>query len=278
MTPLASISILAALQAELVRIVILAVVMLGGAILKKITDAREQAERERARLAKQAQANKTAAVPPRRDAEFRSPDAVWNAGQEPKAAPRRENPHRNEIEQFLEEVGRRRPAANAAQRGESVSPNATAPRPIRPPQPMPVPIQRMPGQASRARPEMPKPTARLPQTLPPQTPPSRPGAEIAARKAPGSEDLGTQVQAHLNEYLDSSRMSQRVKADLGSSVERGVREHLGKTETRGTEEKETPAAPTDAPIQSLLRNPAGVRSAILLNEILQRPKCLRRKT
>ena len=66
MTPLASISILAALQAELIRIVILAVVMLGGAILKKITDAREQAERERARLAKQALANKPAAVPPPR--------------------------------------------------------------------------------------------------------------------------------------------------------------------------------------------------------------------
>jgi hypothetical protein len=138
---------------------------------------------------------------------------------------------------------------------------------------MPVPIQRMPGQANRARPEMPKPMAPPPQTLP-----SRPGAEIAARKGPGSEDLGTQVQAHLNEYLDSSRMSQRVKADLGSSVERGVREHLGKTETRGTEEKETPVGPADAPLQALLRDPAGVRSAIILNEILARPKCLRRKT
>ena len=87
-----------------------------------------------------------------------------------------------------------------------------------------------------------------------------------------------QVQAHLSEYLDSSRMSQRVQADLGSSVERGVREHLGKTETRGTEEKETPVGPADAPLQALLRDPAGVRSAIILNEILARPKCLRRKT
>jgi hypothetical protein len=273
MTPLASISIFAALQAELVRIVILAVVMLGGAILKKITDAREQAERERARQAKQAQANKTVAGPPRRDAEFRSPDAVWNAGQEAKAAPRRENPHRNEIEQFLEEVGRRRPSANSAQRGDPVSPSATAPRLVRPPQPMPVAIQRMPRQAGRTQPEVPKSVA-----PPPQTPPTRPGAEIAARKAPVSQDLGTQVRAHSSEYLDSSRMSQRVKADLGSSVERAVHEHLGKTETRGLEDKETPAAATSVPILALLRNPAGVRAAILVNEILQRPKCLRRKT
>jgi len=72
-------------------------------------------------------------------------------------------------------------------------------------------------------------------------------------------------------------MSQRVKADLGSAVERAVREHLGKTETRGTEEKEAPAL-AGVPIMTLLRNPEGVRTAILVNEILERPKCLRRKT
>jgi hypothetical protein len=100
---------------------------------------------------------------------------------------------------------------------------------------------------------------------------------MALRKAPGSEDLGTQVRTHLNQYLDSSRMSQRVQADLGSGVERAVHQHLGKTETRGLEENEAPAV-AGVPILSLLRNPAGVRTAILVNEILERPKCLRRKT
>jgi hypothetical protein len=276
MTTLALIPILAA-QGELIRIVILAVVMLGGAILKKITDAREQAERERARLAKQSQASKTQAGPPRRDAEIRSPDAVWPAGQEAKARPRPDNPHRNEIEQFLEEVGRRRPPANPQERSDLSrgAPSSSAPpRPIaRPPQAMPVPVQRIPPAASRMRPE----TAKAPAQPAIATPPLRPGAEMALRKGPGSEDLGTQVRAHLSQYLDSTRMSQRVKADLGSAVERAVREHLGKTETRGTEEKEAPAL-AGVPIMTLLRNPEGVRTAILVNEILERPKCLRRKT
>jgi hypothetical protein len=270
MTTLALISILAAgANGELIRIVILAVVMLGGAILKKITDSREQAERERARQAKQAQAGKTQSGPPRRDAEIRSPDAVWQGGREAKARPRPDNPHRNEIEQFLEEVGRRRPA-NSQDRGElsrgQASPNAP-PRPIARPQSMPVPIQRIPSAANRPKPEPPKSPA----------PPTRPGAEMASRKGPGSEDLGTQVRDHLNQYLDSSRMSQRVKADLGSSVERTVREHLGKTETSGTQEIEMPVV-AGVPILTLLQDPAGVRMAILVNEILERPRCLRRKT
>lgn len=277
MTTLAFNPILAA-QVELIRLVILAVLFLGGAILKKITDAREQTERERARLAKQAQAGKTQGAPPRRDAEFRPSDVVWASGQEPKAAaPRRENPHRNEIEQFLEEVGRRRPAANPQERGDLQrrAPSASAPpRPIaRPTQPMPIPIQRTPASANRTRSEPPKAPSQ-----PPLAPlPTRPGAEMALRKAPGSEDLGTQVRDHLTQYLDSSRMSQRVKSDLGSGVERAVREHMGSTETRGPEDRETLVV-AGVPILALLRNPAGVRTAILVNEILERPKCLRPKT
>jgi hypothetical protein len=274
MTSLALNPILAA-QGELIRVVVLAVIMLGGAILKKITDAREQAERERARLAKQAQASKTAAGPPRRDAEFRAPDAAWTGGQEGKAGPRRDNPHRNEIEQFLEEVGRRRSPGNPAQRGEPVSPGAPPNRPmVRPPLPAPVPIQRNPGQPGRARPEGPK----SPPPAAAQTPPSRPGSEMAMRKAPGTEDLGNQVRTHANQYLDSSRMSQRVQADLGSAVERTVREHLGTPETSGPRDKEKVTLVAGVPILTLLRSPAGVRTAILVNEILERPKWLRRKS
>ncbi len=274
--------VLAALTFEFWKFVIILLMVLGSTILKKISDAREKAER--------AKAGKSTGNPPpaaavRRETGSRGPDGVWATGSaEPVAAARRDNPHRNEIEQFLEEVGRRRPASAPPARGEGVG-GAAAPaatqmarqvaRP-QPPQPVPASTQRTMGSSARMRPETPKaaPLA-APQSLP-----LRPGVELAQRKAPVSDDLGAQVRAHLTQYLDSSRMSQRAKADLGTAVERAVREHLGKTETRGTDEQDalTVAAQSGTSIISLLRNPAGVRTAVLVNEILQRPKCLRRET
>lgn len=278
---------------EFYRLVILALLMLGGTVLKKITDAREQAER--AKGAKTPPARPSAA-PLRRETEFRNADAAWNSGSAETgvstgsstgASAPRDNPHRNEIEQFLEEVGRRRPSsyppASYQQRGDAARGSISAPPPLpRPPArqqsppPMPAPAQRTSGSAGRVKQESQK-TA--PSTAPQTTPP-RPGAELAQRKAPVSGDLGAQVRAHLSQYLESSRLSQRAKAELGSAVERAVREHLGTTATRGTQDQESVAGAVelDAPIVTLLRNPAGVRTAILVNEILERPKCLRRKT
>jgi hypothetical protein len=262
---------------ELYKFIIIALMMLGGAVVKKITDAREQAERAKA------------AKPP--------------AGRPPAAPPRRDNPQRNEIEQFLEEVGRRRPPSNSPPAGETVRGAAPASAPMARPvarqqttPSMAAPMQRTGAPEARMRPD----SARLPaaplsqktsfqsrpsQTLPSESPqvqsPPRPGAEMAVRKAPVSGDLGADIRTHLSQYLDSSRMSQRAKADLGSAVERAVREHMGKTETRGLEDQNAVVAPpaqSGMSIVTLLRNPAGVKTAILINEVLQRPKCLRRKT
>jgi hypothetical protein len=272
--------VLGAMPFEFWKIVIILLMVLGSTVLKKISDAREKAERAKAGKS----TGKPPAAPVRGESGARGPDGVWATGSaEPVAAARRDNPHRNEIEQFLEEVGRRRPSSAPPARGEAVGNAAPvavqmarqAPRP-QPPQPTPASTQRTVGTSARVRPEPPKaaPLA-APQSLP-----LRPGAELAQRKAPVSDDLGAQVRAHLNQYLDTSRMSQRAKADLGTAVERAVRDHLGKTETRGTDDQDslTVAAQPGTPIVSLLRNPAGVRTAVLVNEILQRPKCLRRKT
>ena len=217
MTSLALNPILAA-QGELIRVVVLAVIMLGGAILKKITDAREQAEREpRDWPNRHRHKHRPARLPSvRRGAMPNSatPDAVWTGGQEGKAAPRRDNPHRNEIEQFLEEVGRRRSPANPAQRGEAVSSGAPPNRPIvRPPLPAPVPIQRNPGQPGRTRPEGPK----SPPPVAAQSPPTRPGSEMAMRKAPGTEDFGNQIP-HACEPV--SRFVPDVAAGSGRSGQR----------------------------------------------------------
>jgi hypothetical protein len=272
--------ILAALGFDFWKFVLIILFVLVTTILRKISEVREKAER--------AKAGKSTGTPPaapaRRESGARGPDGVWATGSaEPVAAARRDNPHRNEIEQFLEEVGRRRPSSAPPPRGEGMGNAATAatqvarqvPRP-QPPLPIPASTQRTVGTSARMRPESPK--AAVPAA--PQSLPLRPGAELAQRKAPVSDDLGAQVRAHLNQYLETSRMSQRAKADLGTAVERAVREHLGKTETRGTDDQDplTVAAQAGTPLISLLRNPAGVRTAVLVNEILQRPKCLRRET
>jgi hypothetical protein len=270
--------LIAAGNFELYKLIILAVVMLGGAVVKKITEAREQAERARTT---KPPAARPPAVPPRRETEVRKADAVWTAGSaEPATAARRDNPFRNEIEAFLEEVGRRRSPSGGPQRDpaeRSAAPiGVPVARPVARPQPSPAGAQRTVGSAVRAKPE----PAKAPPQAAPQTPLARPGAEIAQRKAPVSDDLGAQVRAQLNQYLESSRLSQRARADLGSAIERAVRAHLGTTATDGPELQDSlvSVAPPGMPITTLLRNPNGVRTAILVNEILERPKCLRRKT
>jgi hypothetical protein len=188
----------------------------------------------------------------------------------------KDNPFRNEIEAFLEEVGKRR---------------ATNERPVRPPG------ERGPGEAVVAR-TLPTPKvepARKPVTLRPAAanerakpepaktvvlaggPPVRPGAEIAARKAPGSEDLGKQIRTHLATYLDPTRMASQTRSDLGNAVERTVRQHLGDTVTAGVSQMEQAPEPQEIAIVPLLRNPSGVRAAIVVNEILGPPKGLRRR-
>ncbi|HUE12708.1 MAG TPA: hypothetical protein VMR25_00970 [Planctomycetaceae bacterium] len=274
--------ILAAPQMEIYRLVILALLMLGGTIIKKISDAREQAERAKAARTAKPPAGRPSSAPPQRDNEFRGSDTARPA--EPATSARRDNPFRNEIEAFLEEVGRRRTPSDARQqRGEAergaISTAPTLARPVvrqQTPQQIPPPMQRTASSAVRPKSEVSK---AVPQAAP-QTAAPRPGAEIASRKAPVSDDLGAQIRSHLSHYLDSSQLSQRAKADLGNAVDRAVREHLGNTTTGGPQGQDSlnVAAQSGAPIAALLRDPAGVRTAILVNEILQRPKCLRRES
>jgi hypothetical protein len=196
------------------------------------------------------------------------------------AQPKKENPFRNEIEAFLEEVGKRRAAGErlgrpAIDRGPG---EIVLPKPVPPPRLEPVrkavPLRPAPGPASdRNKPEPGKAVVFAPPL------PARPGAEIAARKAPVSGDLGKQIREHLSSYLDSSRMATQTQSDLGNAVERTVRQHLGQTVTMGLTEEPAAALPASEATDfgQLLRNPASARTAIVVNEILGRPKGLRRR-
>ena len=76
MTSLTLIPLFAALPVEFYKFILIALIMLGGPLLKKITDAREQAER--AKKGKPPGV-KPPAVPPRRENSVRDADATWNA-------------------------------------------------------------------------------------------------------------------------------------------------------------------------------------------------------
>jgi hypothetical protein len=75
-------------------------------------------------------------------------------------------------------------------------------------------------------------------------------------------------------------MAAQTQSDLGNAVERTVRQHLGQTITAGVTEAlpaSGPSASEGKDIMPLLRNPSSARTAIVVNEILGRPKGLRRR-
>jgi len=73
------------------------------------------------------------------------------------------------------------------------------------------------------------------------------------------------VDAQVQRDVDAA-----VQRDINSNVERDVGTNLGKDSTRTTQRAESVH-----PMIQLLRNPQGVRQAILMSEILKRPKSLK---
>jgi hypothetical protein len=124
------------------------------------------------------------------------------------------------------------------------------------------------------------------QPAPPNRPNSRkkrkPGAEFADRHRAGRADLGSNVRSHLAEHMQTGTVDSSVQRHLAHNVNQSVVEHLGDTggasPTAGTAatvlRRRTSA--DAAGILHLLRSRQGIRQAILLNEILSRPKSRRR--
>lgn len=172
-------------------------------------------------------------------------------GNQPNQAPRPRNrprdPVQSELEKFLQEVvgnkdqpEKKRPAAQAPQQK---SPRAANDK-----------------KGGKAKPQQQRPAKA-------ETASQRPGERAAASHLQTSA-LGQGVRSHLHEHMEPNRIGAAVQQDIDSAV----RKDLG------------PNAASDAvtragnihPLAKALRDPQGVRQAILLNEILSRPKSLRR--
>lgn len=194
------------------------------------------------------------------------------ANQPPPAAPRKPPPAprprndriQQEIDTFLKEAtGRRAPP----QRVEVLEADD-------------IEIVGSPAAAPARRPPQRKPTAARRPVAPP--PP------IAAPQRPGQELAGRQLTSSSPIAQPRSRMDERVAAqsaqNLPHSVDQSVARHLGvfaaeSSTSTGTQARSGTRIARNSPAVSLLaalRTPAGVQQAVMMQEILQKPRALRR--
>ncbi len=149
--------------------------------------------------------------------------------------------------------------------------------------------------------DRPQPTAQRPQNQPnqgsrqQQRPPQR--QKQSQKKNPQKQPAASQQQqgdknqkprtvgSGLSQHVDSyigdhvrSHMGRDVDNFVKKDIDERVRSHLGSQSSKPVEmsASDTGSAAADD-ILSVLKTPAGVRHAILVNEILSRPRSLRKK-
>jgi hypothetical protein len=194
-----------------------------------------------------------------------------------KAAARRPGPRparprndriQQEIDQFIQEAAGRRPPRKdvlSADEIEIVSPPAA-------------------GRRSATRRPAPKPSrSARPAELKPAVA-ERPGQAAAQRHLTGPEQLGAGLTDHVRTHMDN-RVGAEVQQHLPHKVDQEVSQHLGafaaQSAGRTAQTVDVSAGRRAAtPALSLLgelRTPGGVRRAIIMQEVLQRPRALRKR-
>lgn len=202
---------------------------------------------------------------------------------------------RNEIEQFLEEARRSRqglPPKDAMAGGiEVVEP------PRRPPAEQKAREEvwreqtqgrRQPAQQQAPRPQQqqrkqPKKQPKQPVVQQPKTLVAKPAETKSA--LPLRASTQTEVARHVQQQM-AERIGQGVAAHLPNSVGSNVEAHLGRFSanaddsfgSQGLRETMSRRSGQDADLRQLLRSKQGIRSAILINEILGPPLSRRPRT
>ncbi len=108
-----------------------------------------------------------------------------------------------------------------------------------------------------------------------------PAAKPASKSTPAAAPRGSGVGSHVDSYISQhvkSHIGQQIGDAVKNDISDQVRSHLG-------DDKNKPTAPGAATthgsaaagdLLSALRSPQGVRQAIIISEVLGRPKSLRR--
>jgi hypothetical protein len=176
-------------------------------------------------------------------------------GNKPNVPKPRNRPRPNngpsELEKFLQDVIKK-------------SEPESRPAPPKPPRPA--------GEKKKAR-QASNPNAAPPQAARPAAA-KRPATRLSQTHLQTSTKLGDGVRSHLASHLDPRNVDNQVEKDISAGVQRdidrNVRKDLGSDLTAAM-----PRQVVEHPLMQALRNPQGVRQAILMAEILNRPKALR---
>lgn len=157
-----------------------------------------------------------------------------------------------EIDRFLQEVRGtvgKPPAANVAEADDAFE---------------------APAQPARQQPRQARST---PAARP--DPPEKP-KRLVDRHVIGQRHIDSHVDEQLAEHLPSQRMENLVEQDLGHGVEQSVASHLGSSDGTQVETAEVwddgLSALSAESLIGLLTRPEGIRQAVLVHEILSRPK------
>jgi hypothetical protein len=191
---------------------------------------------------------------------------------QPQRPRQRDRKVQTEIETFLQEAMGRRAPPQKKESSEGIE--IIEPRPTRRPPPA---VPAGGGGVTAA------PAAVRESHAPPTAPLVRPGAGIMGRESVVAADMGSNLRSHLQDHM-GPRIGEQVDVHLPHTVTASMTSHLG--EFRADRQASPPAmvlltpsktAQGDAPLVAELRTPAGMRKAIVLQEILSKPRALRRQ-
>ncbi len=178
-----------------------------------------------------------------------------------------------EIEDFLQQaMGRRSPQPQRPQPGQGDSGGIEI---IEPQQQRRPPSRRSPQKASAG----PLPNA----TAGGAEPAARPGDNIASRRSVASSDLGKGVRSHLQQHMQP-RVGQEAEQHLPHDVETSIAQHLGQFRAADSDTRRgvAPQIRSRAAVKGAdhliadLRKRGGMRRAIILQEVLSKPRALRK--
>lgn len=131
------------------------------------------------------------------------------------------------------------------------------------------PVKQPEPQAPRAQPNRQRP----PKPAKSQAAQSKPSQKTAKTK-PTSSRPGQSVREHVASFVSDNRVAAEVQQHMSRRVDQAVEQDLAGGTVAAVEPSTVRRAPPH-PLLSLLAKPEGMRQAILMNEILQRPRTLR---
>lgn len=192
--------------------------------------------------------------------------------------PPRDGKVQSEIEEFLQQA--------MGRRGQKAQPSVDTAgvEILEPPQAQPQP-QRRPPAPRRSPPA--RPAASMADAAPAASsgpPAPRPGDGISSRHLAGSSGLGAGVALHVQDHL-TSRVRREAEDQRQRSVEQSITQHLGEFRAgeADTRRDVAPVVRSQAAVRdptgliNQLREPDGMRRAIILQEILNKPRSMRRR-